>query len=226
MKETKKGQGPTVLHVGPSGWGVDVEALTQGILVRPPIRRGDALSLVEEFKGAPGTLLIVDGTYFDFPSVGHAELRQAMEAGWTVWGACSMGAARAFELRDLGMRGFGAAYAEFFKIEDFQDDEIALLHGSEAPFIPLTEPLLHLRGALQLLSRQGRIHPLACHEMIHKLKSMWFGSRSLAAVRSMLEKEPGGAALSARELEEAVETCRIKKSDLVAFLTQKPWLDA
>lgn len=220
----KQAAGPTVLHVGPSGWGLDVESLAGGALIRPPIRRGDAEALLTEFKGRPGTLLVVDGTYFDFPAVGHVELRELIEAGWSVWGASSMGAARAFEMRAMGMRGFGRAYEAFFTREDFQDDEIALLHAAEAPFTPLTEPLLHLREALQALARQGRIDPLAAHGVAEKLKGMWFGYRSLAKVRSLLAREPGGAELTAAELEAAVEASRIKKQDLERFLRQKPWL--
>lgn len=219
-----KESGPTVLHVGPSGWGVDVAALAGDALVRPPIRRGDAQALLKEFPVQPGTLLVVDGTYFDFPAVGHIELRDLMEAGWSVWGACSMGAARAYEMRLMGMRGFGRAYEEFFKHEDFQDDEIALLHGAEEPFTPLTEPLLHLRGALALLASEGRIKSEAAESVVRRLKGMWFGDRSLARTRSMLAEEPGGARLGASEFEAAVAASRIKKQDLIAFLTQKPWL--
>lgn len=216
--------GPTVLHVGPSGWGVDVAGLFTDGLIRPPIRRGDAQALLAEFPNQPGRLLVVDGTYFDFPAVGHIELRSLIEAGWSVWGACSMGAARAYEMRDMGMRGFGRAYEEFFKHEDFQDDEIALLHGAEEPFIPLTEPLLHLRGALDLLVSQGRIEPRARDGMISKLKGMWFGDRSLAKTRAMLAQEEGGASIGGAEMEAVVEASRVKKQDLQAFLRQKPWL--
>ncbi|WP_425300876.1 TfuA-like protein, partial [Nocardia wallacei] len=33
------------------------------------------------------------------------EIREALEAGWSVWGLSSMGAIRAAEMRLLGMRG-------------------------------------------------------------------------------------------------------------------------
>lgn len=221
--DERHAKGPTILHVGPSGWGLDVAGLAGEALIRPPIRRGDAQALLKEFEDSPGTLLVVDGTYFDFPAVGHIELRDLMEAGWSVWGVSSMGAARAYEMRAMGMRGFGRAYEEFFKHEDFQDDEIALLHSAEAPFTPLTEPLIHIREALWSLARQGRIDPLAAHSLISQFKAMWFGYRSLGKLRARLAAEPGGAKLSAQELEETMESCRVKKQDLESFLRQRPW---
>ena len=64
----------------------------------------------------------------------------AIEQGWTVFGLCSMGAIRAYELRNFGMKGVGKVYQRFFQMEDFQDDELALFHE---PVFPFTLPFVN-----------------------------------------------------------------------------------
>lgn len=73
-------------------------------------------------------------------------------------------AERAFEMRAMGMRGFGRAHEELFKRESFQDGESAQLRS--------TESLIHVREALWLLARQGRINPSMAHLLIDQFKSM------------------------------------------------------
>ncbi|WP_188568144.1 TfuA-like protein [Undibacterium terreum] len=212
----------TFLYVGPTGFDVDLDALgVDGLVIRPPVRRGDIHALLNEVA-EPGRLIIVDGTYFSFPAVGHIELRQAIEAGWEVWGICSMGAVRAYEMRNLGMRGYGRAYQSFFEYEDFQDDEVALLHGDEPPYLSMSEPLLHLRGAISELLADGRISKEIAEAIVGELKAMWFGKRTLPKVRDMLAAH--GSVLGISEFESLVARHRIKRQDFLQFFETKPWL--
>lgn len=215
----------TFVYAGPTAAGTDLLAFRiDGLVVKPPVRRGDIASLVREHS-APGRIVIIDGTYFSFPAVGHVELREAIENGWEVWGLCSMGAVRAYEMRDMGMRGFGRAFRCFFEHDDFQDDEVALLHGEDAPYLAMSEPLLHLRGAVSELVAQGRVTGAAAEGILLQLKAMWFGSRTLPKVRAMLASADGGVNLTAQAFEALVDAHRIKKQDLVSFFTTAPWLD-
>src|SRR5207245_3105902 len=75
----------------------------EGIEVLPPVRRGDIEEIVSTHP--PGVMVIVDGLFHQCLSVGHAEIRSAVAAGWRVWGLSSMGAIRAYEMRHLGVRG-------------------------------------------------------------------------------------------------------------------------
>lgn len=84
----------TFVYAGLTAAGTDLHVFRiAGLVVKPPVRRGDIASLLREHP-APGRIVIIDGTYFSFPAVGHIELRDAIDAGWEVWGLCSMGAIR------------------------------------------------------------------------------------------------------------------------------------
>jgi hypothetical protein len=123
--------------------------LVRGVSVRSPVKRGDVERLVEAYpasRGRPGVIVLADGLFHDTLAVGHAELRAALRAGWRLWGLSSMGAIRAHEMAPLGMRGFGRVYERFQAEPDFQDDEVALLHGPAPEYRTLSEPLVHLRA--------------------------------------------------------------------------------
>lgn len=195
------------LYVGPTAHGLQ---LPGGIDVRPPVRRGDLRDLVR--ATGPGTVAIADGTFHAYPSVGHAEIREALDAGWTVWGLCSMGAIRAAEMHHLGMRGFGAVYERYAGCADFDDDEVALVHEEEAPFRPLSEPLIHIREFLLSLE-------LPEHDRIlESLKQRWYAERTLEALRELLRE----AGQPDRSLA-GFDAFRLKRLDLVRFLAERPW---
>ena len=132
--------------------------------VRPPAKRGDVAAVTRTRR--PGVLVLVDGVFQNALSVGHAELREALNLGWEVWGLSSMGAIRAREMHVLGMRGWGRVFETFMAPGDFQDDEVALLHGAEKPYVALSEPLIHLRAATAHLAEIGILSPSAADQIL------------------------------------------------------------
>ncbi len=145
-----------ILFVGPTFKGLGAAAIdaAQAFQIRSPVKRGD----VEALAGVePGVLVLVDGLFHDALAVGHIEIRNAVERGWQVWGLSSMGAIRAYEMRTLGVRGYGAVYERFYAEEDFQDDEVSLLHASAPDYTPISEPLIHLRAALDAYVSEGML---------------------------------------------------------------------
>src|SRR5580700_6059608 len=130
------------LFVGPTlASSPRARLLTKGFRLHRPIRRHDIDALLAE-RRQPGIVVIVDGVFHDTLAVGHAEIRTALGLGWRIWGLSSMGAIRAREMSSLGMRGFGRVFERFMAEEDFQDDEVALLHEPNAPYRPVSEPLV------------------------------------------------------------------------------------
>jgi hypothetical protein len=188
----------------------------------PPVGRGDVDALVQQ--ELPGVAVLVDGLFHDRLAVGHEEIRKALEAGWSVWGLSSMGAIRAREMRSHGMRGFGRVYDLYETEEDFQDDEVALLHAPDGPYRPVSEPMVHLRAALQDWSLRGWINPDAARVAVDHLKSLWFGYRTLRALESIaLAKATGDKRPNITRACERFDQYRLKTADLVDFLRVTPW---
>ena len=198
-------------------------ARTRGVTILPPVVRGDIEHLTA--KSVPATIVIADGRFGNVRSVGHAELRQALARDWNVWGLSSMGAIRAFELREFGMRGYGRVFSLFCRFRDFQDDEVALLHSTEPPYRAGSEPLLHLRVALRDMLRSQAINWRTKHRIIKQLKTLWFGHRTLTLFKALLRDETfGDRWLTVSKSIKNFERYRIKEHDLTKFLLRSVWL--
>ena len=210
------------LFAGPSTYGLDRAVLLQdGVQLRPPVRRGDVDRLVD-IGSKPGVMVVCDGVFQSVPAVSHAELCSAIDAGWQVWGVSSIGAIRAFELRDEGMRGFGYVYEQFSRHADFTDDEMCLLHFPEDPWFPLTEALVNLRYALD--SRRGDLDLSAgaTSGALATLSRAWFGDRTPELMQAALA-DAGVPAFAASELLAWTATNRIKSLDLLRLMRARPW---
>lgn len=157
------------LFAGPSLQGINSQLLCDSSLIlRPPIKRGDIEQLVAD--SAPSTIAIVDGVFHAHPAVGHAEILQALRAGWRIWGLSSMGAIRACEMDNLGMTGFGEVYRQFASDPDMSDDEVTLIHQAEEPFLPLSEPLIHIRYFLKQWISEHKLTDSEAQSILHHLK--------------------------------------------------------
>ena len=187
----------------------------------PPVKRGDIEKLIS--KQPPGCIAIVDGLFHQCLSVGHAEIRAALELGWQIWGLSSMGAIRAYEMRFMGVNGFGRVYEMFDQFEDFRDDEVALIHEPAPSYRPLSEPLVHIRFWLKEMVANGLSTRRLERRVLEQLMSMWYGDRTLAAVRRIVsELMPDQADEFKRSLNH-IERYRVKSHDLTDFLHQRPW---
>jgi hypothetical protein len=201
-----------VLFAGPSlSKRARVLART-AVELRRPIRRGDIAELIRRCK--PGTVIIADGVFHDTLAVGHAEIREALDRGWAVWGLSSMGAIRAREMAPLGMRGFGRVFDRFCKDDDFQDDEVALLHEPRAPYRAVSEPLVHLRELIEHVIAAKIVEETRAREVLSDLKSRWYGERTLKGTLRALGVAPDSVG--------DVNRFRIKSIDLEDFLTEGP----
>ncbi len=168
-------------------------------------------------------VILVDGVFHDSLAVGHAEIREALARGWSVWGLSSMGAIRAREMSHLGMRGWGRVYQRFCQGDDFQDDEVALLHEAAPPYRAVSEPLFHLREALAHLARVGLVSDEDAKALVDDLKSRWYGERTIrGTIESLVRRVPVVASAIRRELT-AFDRFRTKTLDLERFLEERPW---
>jgi len=206
------------IFVGPTlhrGLAAKLRFELDDFVVLPPAKRGDMQRLL---GSPPGMVVIVDG-YFHLHNlaVGHAELRHAIEAGWQVWGVSSMGAIRAAEMRELGMRGFGRVYQHYVDDPTFRDDEVALLHEPEPPYRTFSEPLVHVRAWLAAMVEAHALPADRWAELIETLMPMWFGERTPALLASLVGPELAGWM-------DRLDEFQLKSRDLAEFLDARPWL--
>jgi hypothetical protein len=168
-------------------------------------------------------MAIVDGQFQQCLSVSHAEIRAALAAGWQVWGLSSMGAIRAYEMREMGVHGFGRVYRYFCDQVDFRDDEVALMHESGPPYRPLSEPLIHIRLWLKELRRTGLINAREEKRLVHSFMRLWFGHRTLELARSSVLDLIPNEVHKVDETLTSFDRFRMKTHDLCDFLRERPW---
>ena len=206
------------LFVGPSAneasFGLAKEL---GLVVLPPVKRGDVRGLAQAQEA--GQIIIADGVFGHVPAVSHDELVGAIDEGWAIVGVSSLGAIRAYELRDHGMIGFGWVYQQFFKHDDFTDDELCLFHTPEPPYRTITEPLVNIRYLLDCCAVSFGIDEEACLNIIDDLAQLWFGDRSLDVVRRTIIKRARILSSDLEELMNLIPSHRIKSIDLESLLT-------
>jgi hypothetical protein len=213
-----------VVFAGPSLFGLNLEpGIVQSIDIRPPAKRGNIAELFASGSEKPRVIIIADGVFRSEPAVGHREILRAIQTGCQVWGVSSMGAIRAYELRFYGMLGFGCVYNDFLKYNDFTDDEVALLHSPIPPYKPFSEALVNIRHFFEEDPLTGILHPDAIPAIIQKLKSMYFGARTLSVFQDLLTSIGQLKASDAVAFIERNSNRRIKSKDLISILRLKPW---
>lgn len=184
----------------------------------PPVQRTDITNLLK--AGYKGGLIIADGLFHQVLAVGHAEIRTAIQSGCTVFGLSSMGAIRAYEMESLGMIGYGQVFEWFKKEEDFQDDEVALLHSPAPQYIAVTEPLVHFRTCVQSLIEQQKLSATDGTRIVEQLKGVYYGERFREKFYEYLKQVSD---IDVQQLAKTFDKYRIKQLDLVHFLENKVW---
>ena len=167
-----------VVFIGPSAHSTD-RATAPGITWRPPIRRGDLVALPPHVR----TVGIVDGEFDQSLAVTPREILALLHRGVDVVGASSMGALRAAELHDLGMRGVGRIF-EMYRDEDVEaDDEVAIVFDPET-LRPLTEPLVNVRCAVARAERAGWIATTVAPAIIAAARALPYRARTYRRILS------------------------------------------
>ncbi|KXZ71491.1 TfuA-like protein [Acinetobacter venetianus] len=208
-----------VAFIGPSSFGTNLLETPQGINYLPPVKRDDITKLLD--SGFIGDVLIVDGYFHSQPSVSHSEIVNAIQAGCNVWGVSSMGAIRAYEMKENGMKGFGYVYNCFIHYDDFTDDEVALMHLPVPPYNPVSEPLVNIRYFLDSLVKNKYIDQKICSSIIEKFKCMYFGDRYLSDMFKMLSDHVPQELLI--DYQDNFDQFRVKTIDLMDFFKMKVW---
>jgi hypothetical protein len=221
------------VFTGPTLAAADARRVLDAVYL-PPARQGDLYRAV--LRHEPRAVGLIDGYFQDVPSVWHKEILWAMARGTQVFGSASMGALRAAELADLGMRGVGRIFDAYrrgrmppYADEPFEDDdEVAVLHGSrEQGFRAVSEAMVNVRATLAAAAAARVIAPGTRDVLAGIAKRLFYPERSYERLLA-----DGAGAVPARELEalrEWLPTGRVdqKREDALAMLEAiRAWLEA
>ncbi len=171
------------VFVGPSLSRAEVTTrcadIAADVVVLGPVQQGDLLRIAEL---EPTHVCIIDGAFFQVPSVTHKEILLTLQHGVHVLGAASLGALRAAELDVFGMEGVGAIYRLYKTCKIDGDDEVAVLHADAADgYVALSEPLVNIRYNLRRARAQRVISRTTVATVLASAKALHFTRRTYAA---------------------------------------------
>ena len=173
----------TLVFLGPTLPVKDAERIYPADY-QPPARMGDIYRLLSE---RVERIIIIDGVFHGVPSVWHREILEALIEGIEVVGASSMGALRAAEMHETGMRGIGEIFTWYRDGIIDGDDEVALVHGDqESSYRPMSTPLVNLRATFFKLVAAGLVSPSDAQSTIAALKAKGYPDRSLQSLDASL----------------------------------------
>jgi hypothetical protein len=183
-----------VIFAGPS-LPPSARAPVAGLEWRPPVGRGD---LYPAALQRPRLIGVVDGYFETVPTVWHKEILWALAHGIHVYGAASIGALRAAELADFGMKGAGLVYRQFRSGLLADDDEVAVLHGpAEVDYVAVTEAMVNVRSTVDFALQSGTVSPSAAAVLIGAAKSLFYKDRTW----ELIQKRAAAGGLAPEELD-------------------------
>jgi hypothetical protein len=104
----------------------------------------------------PAIIGIIDGYFEVTPTVWHKEILWAIAQGTRVHGSASIGVLRAAELCSFGIVEVGSIFAAYRDGILADDDEVAVMHGSEElGYTTLTEAMVNIRATLEQAVAEG-----------------------------------------------------------------------
>jgi len=164
-----------VIFAGPTISSSQISSLIDAEIL-PPVSMGDVRHAVSNGARVIG---VIDGYFEGVPSVWHKEILWAIDQSITVFGSSSMGALRAAELHEFGMRGIGRIFDAYKSGELEDDDEVAVHHGPmETGYLTLSEPMVNIRATLDRAIEQTIIDKVAAQHLISLAKEMFYPERS------------------------------------------------
>jgi hypothetical protein len=163
------------LFVGPTLAPAEIGRLADFTCL-PPASMGDVYRAA---GSRPRAIGIIDGYFEGVPAVWHKEILWAMSQGVHVFGSASMGALRAAELHEFGMRGIGRIFESYRVGELEDDDEVAVVHGpAETGYVCLSEPMVNIRATLEEAEQSGIVDRPTHVALIDRAKDLFYQDRT------------------------------------------------
>jgi hypothetical protein len=183
-------------------------------VILAPAAQGDVYRAALKHPPAIG---IIDGYFDRVPAVWHKEILWAMAQGIHVFGSSSMGALRAAELVDFGMKGVGWIFNAFERSWLEDDDEVALIHGTaETGYQNLSEPMVNLRRTIESAVEEKIISSPTADLFLSIAKRLFYPDRIYANLLNQT-REAGAAPDEIEALQTWLPTGRIDQKRLDAI---------
>ncbi|MCZ4798232.1 TfuA-like protein [Legionella pneumophila] len=152
------------------------EYIQDSDLLLPAIRRGDIIGVLLKHPSIE-IIVIVDGVFEQQASVTHKEILWALEQGIKVIGLSSLGALRAYELRNYGMLGSGKVFEDYLSGVLDGDDEVAISYFPSTHGFDKTIAMVNIRATLE------KLH-LCDNNLICKLRKIHFKKRNWLTLKA------------------------------------------
>jgi hypothetical protein len=189
LQQRSAAESNPVVFAGPSAEGLR-RRYAGRCEFRPPIRRGELEALAD---GAPRTAVLLDGLFASSLAVTPTECRVALNRGWTLVGAASIGALRASELWSVGMIGVGTVY-QMLRLGVIESDaEVAVAYHPET-YRELTASLVHVRALLAAVYPGPAEHGRR-ESALAVAREIYWAERSWSALRAAWQRAGTDSAL-------------------------------
>lgn len=209
------------VFIGPTAFGLDSSLKSTDVEFHEPAQRNDFIKLLP-WLARGDHIALVDGRFGDVPAVGHKEILSTLALGHIVWGVSSIGAIRAAEMHSFGVRPFGEVARAFIDTPDLADDEVALNYVPIPPYKSVSEPMIHLRKAIECCVEECGLNPDQASRIRNELSSLWFGYRTWGKLANSLQNNN----IPTEWIEHMLSSpnrFQCKNQDFARFLSEKPW---
>ena len=167
----------TAVFVGPSITREEVLVRLPLATVFPPAQCGDVIRAARQ---GFTRLIMIDGFFGFVPAPWHKEILVALEEGIEVWGASSMGALRAAETYEWGMRGIGRVFEMYRDGVIDGDDEVAIAHeDASVGYTQRSHAMCDIRVTLAAAVEQGVLQDASADRLIESLRAEFYPLRNL-----------------------------------------------
>ncbi len=216
QSHTRQSYAPRVkVYAGLSVQEEHVKKVLPDAVFSPPAARGDIL---RDARDGIDVVLLIDGRFQQTLAVSVGEIADALRVGVCVYGAASMGALRATELRHCGMIAHGAI-AEWVASEPyFRDDYLGLHYNSEHPQ-SLGVAYVDVHFALLQMQCEGRLSESQRMLLDSCYRNLHFAERDRAGFLLALVDYPDSDPLSALA-NEALSRPSQKRTDALGLLSR------
>lgn len=205
-----------IAFIGPSCSVLDAQRVLPTATYLPPLKCGDIL---QALRLKPRRIAIIDGVFREVPSTWHKEILFAMDSGVEVWGAASMGALRAAELAEYGMRGFGPIFSDYFNGVLTDDDEVALLFGQVGDqYYCVSDAMVNIRATIAEAVDQSVVPPEYADKILSELKNFHYSDRHLVTYLKRRDDERSRVLLQWVSQGHAIDLKREDAMGLLSYL--------